>query len=55
MTIFNFIFILLVIAGFGFHFLATYNNPPWSSRAGWGCWLVASFLWAVTSAGAHIQ
>lgn len=49
------IFALLVIAGFLFKLLAAFGLPPWAERAAWGCWLVASMLWAVTASGLHVS
>jgi hypothetical protein len=47
------LFALFVLAGFLFHFLATFP-VPYASRIAWGCWLVASLLWFVTSSGLHV-
>lgn len=46
------LFIILVVLGFLFHFLATWPVTPFATRIAWGCWLVASILWALPSAGA---
>jgi hypothetical protein len=48
------IFIIFVLAGFLFKLLAAFGLPPWAERAAWGCWLIASLLWAVTTAGVHV-
>lgn len=46
------IFVLFVLSGFLFQFLATFP-VPYAARIAWGCWLVAALLWAVTAAGLH--
>ena len=45
----NLIFVLLVDAGFLFHFLATFPVSPWSTRIAWGCWLAAALVWTLTA------
>jgi hypothetical protein len=46
------VFAILVVLGFAFQFAGTWPVPNFpSSRLGWGCWLVASLLWAITSSG----
>jgi hypothetical protein len=44
------LFVLLVILGFLFHFLATFP-VSYASRVAWGLWLAASILWAVPKLG----
>ncbi len=44
------LFVLFVIAGFLFHFLATWPMP-WAARVAWLCWLLASLLWAIQRVG----
>ncbi len=44
---------LLVVLGFAFHFLATFPTGPYCSRIAWGCWLIASILWAMGHLGLH--
>jgi hypothetical protein len=46
------IFVILVVLGFVFQFVATWPVPqfPWSARLAWGCWLVAALLWALAGA-----
>lgn len=45
------LFLIFVVAGFLFHFLATWP-VTYASRIAWGCWLVASLLWAFQRVGA---
>jgi hypothetical protein len=46
------LFVILVVLGFGFHFLGTFGpTPPYSARIAWGSWFVASLIWAVTNFG----
>jgi hypothetical protein len=47
------LFIIAVLIGFVFHFLATWPAPPYASRIAWGSWLVAAILWAVPQLGLH--
>jgi len=46
------LFALLVLAGFVFHFLATFP-VQYASRIAWGSWLVAAIIWALPGLGAH--
>lgn len=48
----NLLFVFLVVLGFVFHFVAKFPVSPQSSRIAWGCWLVASLIWAI-GAGLH--
>jgi len=45
----NLVFVLLVVIGFLFHFLATIPVPPswYPSRIAWFLWFMAALLWAV--------
>lgn len=47
----NILFIIFTIAGFLFHFLATWGAPPYTTRVAWGCWLIASLLWGFQRLG----
>ena len=49
----NLIFVLLVVVGFVFHFLATFPTGPYCTRIAWGSWLIASLLWAMGQVGAE--
>lgn len=40
------IFVLLVVIGFGFHFLATFP-VNYASRIAWGRWFAATLIWAL--------
>lgn len=40
------LFVILVLAGFIFHFLSTWS-VAYADRLAWGCWLAAAILWAV--------
>lgn len=40
------IFAILVVLGFGFHFLATWP-VNYAERIAWGSWLVAAVIWAI--------
>lgn len=42
----NLLFVLAVLLGFIFKFLAT-RPVNYAERIAWGCWLVAAVLWAV--------
>ena len=44
------LFIVLVVMGFVFHFLATWP-VTYATRIAWGCWLAASLLWAFLKVG----
>lgn len=48
------LYVLLVVLGFLFHFLATFP-VNYASRIGWGCWLAASLLWAIGALGVSVQ
>lgn len=41
------LFVILVLAGFIFHFLSTWPIA-YASRIAWGSWLAAAVLWALT-------
>ncbi len=47
-------FMLLVVFGFAFHMAASFG-VAWATKAAWGCWFVASILWAIgkTGTGGH--
>jgi hypothetical protein len=49
----NLLFVLLVVVGFAAMFMSTFPSPPYMARVAWGCWLVASLIWAVTTLGLH--
>lgn len=40
------LFVVLVVLGFAFKFLATYP-VNYAERIAWGCWLAASLIWAL--------
>jgi hypothetical protein len=40
-----------VVLGFAFHFISAWPAPFPSARLAWGCWFVASLLWAMGSTG----
>ncbi|MGH6992426.1 MAG: hypothetical protein ACRED8_03900 [Caulobacteraceae bacterium] len=40
------LFVILVVAGFVFHFLATFG-VNYATRIAWGLWLAAAVLWAI--------
>ena len=45
------VFVILVVLGFGFHFLATWPTGQFpASRFAWGCWLAAALVWALGAA-----
>ena len=46
------LFDILVLAGFLFHFLATWP-VNYASRIAWGCWLAAAIIWAIPAFGGH--
>lgn len=46
------LFVLFVLLGFVFHFLATFP-VNYASRIAWGCWLVAAIIWAIPQLGLH--
>lgn len=54
MGIIGILFVIFTVAGFLFHFLATWPAPapPYTGRVAWGCWLLASLLWAFGKVGA---
>lgn len=39
------LFVIAVVVGFLFHWLATWP-VNYASRIAWGCWFVASLIWA---------
>jgi len=39
------LFVILVVLGFGFQFLATWP-VQYAARIGWGLWFAASLIWA---------
>lgn len=42
------LFVLFVLIGFVFQFLATLPlGAPYAIRIAWGSWLIAAILWAV--------
>lgn len=41
------VFILFVLLGLAFHFLATWPTPAYAKRIAWGCWLAAGIVWAI--------
>jgi hypothetical protein len=43
------VFVVLVVAGFIAMFISTWPTSFPAARIAWGCWLVASLLWALTS------
>lgn len=45
------LFVLFVVLGFAFHFLATFPTGPYVTRIAWGCWLIAALVWAVGRLG----
>lgn len=45
------LFVVLVVLGFMFKFMASFGMPPWAERAAWGCWLAASIVWALGRVG----
>jgi hypothetical protein len=45
------VFVFLVVLGFIFNFAATWPAPFPGARLGWGCWMVASLIWAMGSIG----
>lgn len=47
------LFCLFVVLGFVFMLMSTFGTPPWATRVAWGCWLVASLLWAIPQLGLH--
>lgn len=47
------IFTILVVMGFAFHFLATFNTPAYASRIAWGSWLCAALIWASQSGAVY--
>jgi hypothetical protein len=42
----NLIFIVLILLGFAFKFLATWPIT-YAERIAWGCWLIAAVIWAI--------
>lgn len=46
------LFTLLVVLGFLGHFLATYP-VNYASRVAWGCWFIASLIWAIPQLAGH--
>lgn len=44
------VFVILVVLGFGFHFLATWPSQFPATRFAWGCWLAAALVWAFGAA-----
>lgn len=44
------LFIVFVVAGFIFKFLATWP-VAYAERIAWGCWLAASLIWAYMRVG----
>lgn len=44
------LFALLVVLGFAAKFAASFGSAT-AERIAWGCWLVASILWAIARAG----
>ncbi len=44
------LFVIFVVAGFIFKFLATYPVPM-AERIAWGCWLAAALIWAFQRVG----
>ena len=45
------LFVVLVVLGFVFKFAAACGAHPLAERVAWGCWMVASFIWAVGRVG----
>jgi len=45
------LFLIFVVAGFVFKFLATWP-VTYTERIAWGCWLAAALLWAFQRVGA---
>lgn len=45
------LFVLFVVLGFAFHFLATFPTGPYVTRIAWGCWLISAVVWAVGRLG----
>lgn len=42
------LFVIFVLVGFVFHFVATWpGGPRYSKMIAWGSWLVAAIIWAV--------
>jgi hypothetical protein len=48
----NLLFVLLVLLGFVFWFLATFP-VPWAERVARGCFLMAALLWAIPQLAGH--
>ncbi len=46
------LFVILVLLGFVFHFLATFP-VTYAGRIAWGCWLIAAILWAIPQLGSR--
>lgn len=44
------LFVIFVVAGFIFKFLATWP-VTYAERIAWGCWLAASLIWAFQQVG----
>jgi hypothetical protein len=45
------LFLIFVVTGFLFHFLATWPVTPFATRIAWGAWLIASLIWAYQHVG----
>jgi hypothetical protein len=43
----NLLFVIFVVAGFIAMFISTWPTSFPALRVAWGCWLIASIIWAV--------